>query len=433
MPDGLAVCLPLQRVLYDSTSVSHELLLQAERQLRGSECPHGYLQIERAEQSDILLLFSRTIHSAVRMAGGELEPLPVTEFFVDALSKPARRARLCSADDGLVLLAAVVFQNRPAFKAKADVADLARELEEIRASGKSAAMALTRGSERNLVYCRDGVPIAAYFAQPGAVASQPLVRDRVLAYAHAAPAETTVEVFYALDSRRDEHADRRFDDLIAGRLGPPPFMLTVTRGSERLQRRLLRQGSATIGRDPANDIVIDHLSVSRGHCSVSWEGAAFVVRDASSANGTRVNGVEVEQSSLNPGDRIAVGDFEIIFGTGEEGGAEKALKTVFMEPTALQESPHLLYRGAPVPIDKPVFTIGKGAKANLKLSGLFMKPIQATLVREGNGRYRLLRVQGGKAVRIADRPIGAGGELLESGCEISIGKHTLVFVLPRGG
>ena len=132
-----------------------------------------------------------------------------------------------------------------------------------------------------------------------------------------------------------------------------------------------------------------------------------------------------------PRDRVAVGDFELLFGTGDEAQDEEILKTVFMEPTEPKQSPHLLVEGAPVPVDKPVFTIGKGAEASLKLSGLFMKPIQATLVREGAGRYRLLRVEGGKAVRVHGKDVGAGGDVLESGTEITIGKHTLVFVLPE--
>jgi pSer/pThr/pTyr-binding forkhead associated (FHA) protein len=431
MSDGRTVSLPMQHVLSDVPAVSRDLLIEVESRLRGNDCPDGYLAIERAEETDVLLLFSHTIHSAIRFTGTECATLPVTSLFAEALSKPARRVRFCRADAGLVLLAAVVFQNKPAFKAKADVADLARELDEIRAAGKCAAILLTRGIERNLVYCRDGVPIAAYFARPATMATESSVHDRILAYAYVAPAETTVEVFYALDSRRDEHADRRFADLIDGRLGPPPFMLAVVQGKERLQRRLLQSGSAKVGRDPANDIVIDHLSISRNQCTVSWEGTSFVVRDAGSANGTRVNGVRVEQSTLNPGDRIAIGDFELVFGTGDEVHDEEVLQTVFMEPTAPQQSPHLLIDGAPVVIDTPVFTIGKGASANLRLSGLFMKPIQATLVREGSGRHRLLRVEGGRAVRVRGKEVSAGGAILESGSEITIGKHTLVFVLPQ--
>src|SRR5262245_24767524 len=55
-------------------------------------------------------------------------------------------------------------------------------------------------------------------------------------------------------------------------------------------------------------IVIDHKSVSRRHCVFSKEGESIKVRDLGSRNGTIVNGERVEESVLNHGDRITVGN-----------------------------------------------------------------------------------------------------------------------------
>jgi pSer/pThr/pTyr-binding forkhead associated (FHA) protein len=95
------------------------------------------------------------------------------------------------------------------------------------------------------------------------------------------------------------------------------------RGTERVYRRLLHGGSARVGRDPDNDVAIDHLSVSRHHCTVEWRSTAFWLTDAGSANGTKVNGqLVVNEQELHHGDRIGVGDFDILFGSGAEAKSD---------------------------------------------------------------------------------------------------------------
>lgn len=77
--------------------------------------------------------------------------------------------------------------------------------------------------------------------------------------------------------------------------------------------------SLAIGRDPANDIIIDHPLASRRHARLDYDGdAGYSVRDLESTNGTFVNGDRVEgQRVLHNQDRIWVGDTEIIFNDPE--------------------------------------------------------------------------------------------------------------------
>lgn len=48
--------------------------------------------------------------------------------------------------------------------------------------------------------------------------------------------------------------------------------------------------SLTIGRHPANDLVIDHSRVSARHAAVEWDGERWRIRDLGSSNGTTVGG-----------------------------------------------------------------------------------------------------------------------------------------------
>ena len=66
----------------------------------------------------------------------------------------------------------------------------------------------------------------------------------------------------------------------------------------------------TIGRDPSSDIVVADSGVSRHHADLVRHGPGWLVIDAGSANGTRLNGATVRQGTLQPGDRIEIGNTE---------------------------------------------------------------------------------------------------------------------------
>lgn len=68
-----------------------------------------------------------------------------------------------------------------------------------------------------------------------------------------------------------------------------------------------------IGRDAANDIVLNDNKVSRFHVRLTRQGAGFTIEDLDSANGTTVNGRRVTAPhSLSPGDRITLGTESVI-------------------------------------------------------------------------------------------------------------------------
>jgi pSer/pThr/pTyr-binding forkhead associated (FHA) protein len=68
-----------------------------------------------------------------------------------------------------------------------------------------------------------------------------------------------------------------------------------------------------IGRDAANEVVIDDLTVSFHHGKIESHADGFLLVDLNSENGTFVNGKMINSVWLNDGDTINVGNHTLIF------------------------------------------------------------------------------------------------------------------------
>ncbi len=88
--------------------------------------------------------------------------------------------------------------------------------------------------------------------------------------------------------------------------------LTIAAGGE--QQTFPITGTVAIGRAIDNDIQLDSVNVSRHHASIISSPDGFLLMDLGSANGSRINGKEVEPRvpvAIRPGDRITLADVEI--------------------------------------------------------------------------------------------------------------------------
>ncbi|MBL6721844.1 MAG: sigma 54-interacting transcriptional regulator [Planctomycetes bacterium] len=75
------------------------------------------------------------------------------------------------------------------------------------------------------------------------------------------------------------------------------------------RRELTVTGRAlTVGRAPDNDVVARDGRVSRHHSRIERRGDGVRVLDLGSANGTRLNGQQVREATVRPGDCVAVGE-----------------------------------------------------------------------------------------------------------------------------
>ncbi|HEY2281905.1 MAG TPA: DUF1707 and FHA domain-containing protein [Streptosporangiaceae bacterium] len=78
--------------------------------------------------------------------------------------------------------------------------------------------------------------------------------------------------------------------------------------------------SFTIGRDASCDLLIEHTSVSRWHARLDRTADGWVLTDAGSTNGTRVNGWRVRQPvPVRPGDYVMFGSAVFVVCAGGRG------------------------------------------------------------------------------------------------------------------
>jgi HD-GYP domain-containing protein (c-di-GMP phosphodiesterase class II)/pSer/pThr/pTyr-binding forkhead associated (FHA) protein len=94
-------------------------------------------------------------------------------------------------------------------------------------------------------------------------------------------------------------------------------LLILERGSGVGKRIPLVAFPITIGRDPANQVVLDDDEVSRYHLRIKQRGKLFIAEDLESRNGTYINGDRILNSIVKNGDKILVGSTEMIFVTSE--------------------------------------------------------------------------------------------------------------------
>jgi hypothetical protein len=69
-----------------------------------------------------------------------------------------------------------------------------------------------------------------------------------------------------------------------------------------------RTREVSIGRDPSNVLALQHVSVSRCHAAMRYDGAHWSIEDTGSTNGVRIGGHAVTRQRLRHGDWFSLGD-----------------------------------------------------------------------------------------------------------------------------
>ena len=87
----------------------------------------------------------------------------------------------------------------------------------------------------------------------------------------------------------------------------------VIKDHPTLPRELeLRAGKNCVGRNPANDVLIEHPTVSSYHAQITVTDIAVVVEDLGSTNGSFMDGQPLKKGVLQSGHTLRFGDVEMI-------------------------------------------------------------------------------------------------------------------------
>jgi pSer/pThr/pTyr-binding forkhead associated (FHA) protein len=102
-------------------------------------------------------------------------------------------------------------------------------------------------------------------------------------------------------------ADRARTSARPARSTAPPARIVMTSPPAPGAEFALSKPLVRIGRAEELDIWVNHRSISREHAEITNDQGQLKVRDLGSANGIRVNGREVQQSDVKPGDVLELG------------------------------------------------------------------------------------------------------------------------------
>jgi transcriptional regulator with GAF, ATPase, and Fis domain len=120
----------------------------------------------------------------------------------------------------------------------------------------------------------------------------------------------------------------------------------------------LPEGEVSIGRDASNQLFAGDGALSRRHCAVRRSGAACIVRDLQSRNGTHVNGIPVEERELTHGDQLSVGSSVLMFLNEAESPDSRPDQMLFTDTAEL---------------DLSAFHLQQSREASERLDGILAK------------------------------------------------------------
>lgn len=197
-----------------------------------------------------------------------------------------------------------------------------------------------------------------------------------------------------------------------------------------LEGRILREypldrPKMTIGRKPANDIVIDNLAVSGIHAQLLAEGETFRLQDLDSTNGLTVNGTNETDYVLRNNDLIGLGKFRLKF-IQINADADDLDKTMLIRrpppsgapaPAASVASLKVLngaHAGQVLTLSKPETTVGKAGQ-------------QVVVVTRQTGGYVLSQREGTDPVRLNGVAVGSNASPLRVGDRLEVAGVEMLF------
>ena len=306
------------------------------KMIRGKKKPFlGFLIAESGTRHLLLFILQSDPYAASLLEDESSRSLSLHDFFtaLNGMDRPV--LSLYGANPVLIKCLLVFSQKAPTTQATTALIDVEALLRQFQTEQADTVLALRKGKEVNLVYFSKGKLEELYFANPDGLPKEGSLEDQLLMYAFSGSKEVSigVSVYKDLAILPAEDADVSWEELSAGItayfLRPCPELIVV-KGGETIDRRLLKKRRYTIGRGESNDLILDDLAASREHAVLEVKSDKFYIEDRKSKNGTLLNGQRIVMQALSDGDKVQIGEYQILFVAKTEPAVKKA-KTLVTE------------------------------------------------------------------------------------------------------
>ncbi|MCD6451661.1 MAG: FHA domain-containing protein [Acidobacteria bacterium] len=412
--------------------------------LRENALTDGFFSLKGDKSDHYLFITEGRIHSAGTIKEKEFSSIPIREFFKNYSKLSAPLLSFFYTDEALVKSIICLFQHSPTMQATTDLVDVEEVVEKIQVEGKDTVLSISDGEKVSIAICIGGEPTALYFAEETEAIREETPLEQLLVFIYSKAKEKPLEIDIYQDIVINPAIDSGFPELelpedIVGFFTRPRPTVTLKLKDNVVGRFPIKGKVLTIGRSSENDVVIANPAVSRKHARVVEEGGKFYIEDLNSVNGTFVNGIKVTKKQLKHGDEIFIGEHRLIFEEGKKPSpglpetATKDKKTVLVDTSffrQIQQAANkkegrvleLVFPNRRVfRVDRFPFFIGTSNEANLKLEGMFIGKVQATIEQKEDGSFAIIHQGGLSSTKVNGKKITE--ITLNNGDKIEIGKY----------
>lgn len=195
------------------------------------------------------------------------------------------------------------------------------------------------------------------------------------------------------------------------------FYLVMVGGERGGEEFVLNLPQMQIGRIETCAICLPDNSVSKAHALLELKQGKYTIQDLQSTNGVFINGQRVPSATLNHGDTIKIGEYNLVFRDASQLRPESLVEESFV----LMESTSKGY-GATWNL-QDTCSIGSGNDNTIMVKHASIMPHHAVLHKGENGY--ILNDCGGSPVSVNREQVHQ--HLLEHGDEIQIGIKKYIF------